>query len=441
MVASPWSSLAIVFTVFLFLVTPSLFLYVHGNSSYSVPYFQGLAHAITQIPTNFAALGSDEKAIVGFCCAALFLPSVSIFIAFGLTHRLAVPRFLGRTKDYRRDSPIPLTHPLVLSRLVNGRFIADDIVVAILHLANLGILEIALIDDKGKGSKSEPKILLKNFDESILENEIDIVVYNFLLERLFSQRQEVKLSDIVEFSRQEPQDFFDWACELFYCARIQADESELFSRTLKGEQARGVFRRKIQKDGAGDFKSDPRFPERTGGGVMLAFLFVIPVTIYAILYFAQIHLPGTSVPLMSFSFYLSLIPICMLFCAFDGFRTPKGRKAFWETRGLKKWLKDFTALNDSDLDDVTVWDQYLVYAYILSVSKWDTRKIKQVGYSLIDIATDIFTEENGPNPLPFDEYGTRDYILALQWHMKRLQGEGEAKTYWRKKRVYKAERE
>lgn len=50
-------------------------------------------------------------------------------------------------------------------------------------------------------------------------------------------------------------------------------------------------------------------------------------------------------------------------------RTPEGTRRFWEWRGLRQFMKDFSSLDEAPVGHLALWEQYLVAAVALGVAE------------------------------------------------------------------------
>lgn len=73
--------------------------------------------------------------------------------------------------------------------------------------------------------------------------------------------------------------------------------------------------------------------------------------------------------LFCFSCVLVFILIFMKIWAFDKnkwVKTQKGYEIFTKIVGLKNYVKDYSMLSDSELKEIAIWDDYLIYAIIFN---------------------------------------------------------------------------
>lgn len=98
------------------------------------------------------------------------------------------------------------------------------------------------------------------------------------------------------------------------------------------------------------------FQTINGSGIASRISF-IPVIIFCICIF--------------FSFFLILYNLnCItIFLRYGYLRTKKGREVNKKLKGLKKYLKDFSNLNEKCFNDVILWEDYLIYSVIFEQNK------------------------------------------------------------------------
>lgn len=80
-----------------------------------------------------------------------------------------------------------------------------------------------------------------------------------------------------------------------------------------------------------------------------------------------------------FHLYIYLIDalfIIIYFCRIK-ILTPYGKKEYRKILGLKKFMEDYSLLEDRHLKEVEVWDEYLVYATAFGISNHVTKYIPQ----------------------------------------------------------------
>lgn len=76
------------------------------------------------------------------------------------------------------------------------------------------------------------------------------------------------------------------------------------------------------------------------------------------------------------SFVLIFILLFTKFWAFDKnkwVKTQKGYEIYTKIIGLKNYIEDYSMLSESELKEIAIWDDYLIYAIILN----NTSKLNQ----------------------------------------------------------------
>lgn len=370
--------------------------------------------------TTFSSVAENA-----FWIILALIPGISLVIGYAVSGWFAVPRIRRSSPKYEREPPLPDVHPVILSRLMNGRFLPDDVIVAILNLATRGVVHIPHRGSARSGDHSEYHdvfLELTNKGEDELDNEIDLVTFRFLKEAIFKRAQGAWLSDIVVYSRANPKEYFEWASELFYVARDQARHTGLFSSTNVRESLRRVQKLK-QTTTDEEEKKDQAYNDawkdhfyRTLWTVLVPAFGYVALNYYAIFNFWS---DNEFLTVMVFVLSLPFFIVLPLF--FDSFRTKQGRVELWAFRDFGRWFKHFTRIHESPLSDVTVWDRYYVYAYILDITDDGIEAAEEVGNTVMREAATIFIHTKGHTPISGSSGAT--HALAMRHHFKKLQGE------------------
>lgn len=74
-------------------------------------------------------------------------------------------------------------------------------------------------------------------------------------------------------------------------------------------------------------------------------------------------------------------------------KTQKGYELYTKIVGLKNYIKDYSRLSDSELQEIAIWEDYLVYAIILN----NTSKLNKEAMSYYKKICDV-REEEKPQP-------------------------------------------
>ena len=73
--------------------------------------------------------------------------------------------------------------------------------------------------------------------------------------------------------------------------------------------------------------------------------------------------------LLFFTIFVTFVLMFLRFCAFDEnkwVKTQKGYELYTKVVGLKNYIKDYSNLSESELKEIVIWEDYLIYAIILN---------------------------------------------------------------------------
>lgn len=288
--------------------------------------------------------------------------SVAVPVVLAKLNRLGGLRFLRGGPGYERDDPAPGVHPVVISRLWNGCALADDVVVALLVLADKGLValeEVSARDRKGR-KVLDVSVDVAHGTSGGLTDPVDRCLYAFLKNRAAEEKGPFLVSSLFSArgSRKRARVNRAFIREFFGIARNQARSSGLFMDDLAGA------------DDADEASRGQRI-------VLMAALLCPGLLLLGLLskdsdgYFS---LPVVRwLPFLPWAIYLAL------WVLFDMRRTPAGRRALARCRKLRRWLKDFTLLEDAGAAGVRVWGGYAVHAYALDVAERSMERMRVAG--------------------------------------------------------------
>ncbi len=270
--------------------------------------------------------------VVVLLCIALLAWGIRSFIRYGKELK---PNF---TDTYWRDVPIEGEHPAVVGRVWRfGKEEPSDFSATIMHLANAGALLInkGEYDKKGLlGTKKVSDYYITRVPqvELSLNSEIDRKAMSFLFDVIGEGQQSIWLGNIKAFGEADPQRFN---------SEMMAWQGLVTAHTNAGEYIEGY--------------SNSKTVSMT---VVAAALFCLSIFIAAIVGNLLVIIPCviTAIALFVVSRFMSR-------------RTQKGADAFARCGALKKWLTEFSALNERPTTDVKVWGEFMVYAFIFGVAK------------------------------------------------------------------------
>ena len=262
---------------------------------------------------------------------ALIVWAFVMYLRYGKEHK---PTFTG---DYWRDVPNKSMHPAVISRLCSwNRENADDFTATIMHLAHEGFIGINkgtyARQDRFGGQKIVEDYYISRGSRSMGEaHPIDKKAIEFLFDEVGQHQDSFWLSSIQLYGKKHPSRFgskmSNWQGQV-ESAVMKADYFE-----VKGDKLQGTM-----------------------ASMALGYFVVMAIISYYM---------GNFWPLL-----FGVIGGLALY-AISNFmprRSQLGVDDYAKSMALKRWLKDFTALNERPPMDVKVWGEFMVYAYIFGVA-------------------------------------------------------------------------
>lgn len=244
------------------------------------------------------------------------------------------------TEEYWRDVPEKGVHPAVIGRLCRfDEESSKDFTATIMHLANEG----ALLINKGSyasGKKTVEDYYLTRVEGYVPQTEIDRKALSFLFDTVAQSQSSLWLGSIKQYAKDNPETFTDEMKDwqgLVTAKTIEANYFEAYSKSKKF-QTYGV-----------------------AAVVIIACLILAYVTEN---FFTLI--PG----------FIGVIVVCII-ARFMDRRTQKGADTYARCKALKKWLTEFSSLNERPALDVKVWGEFMVYAYIFGVAKEAIKELRR----------------------------------------------------------------
>lgn len=256
--------------------------------------------------------------------------------------------------DYWRDEPEKGVHPAVIARLWKwNKEDADQISATIMHLANEGAFQVSrsTYEQKGgllRGSRTVQDYCLTLNPNYVPTTSIDRATIDLLFNKAGSGGQQMWLHELKDYATSTPT-----GCR----ATIEHWHEKLTDM--------------VQDQGYFDDDSS------AAQGTMRAAAFIV----------AACAIVGTW-------FTESLLPVALLVPAlvlgilgrFVSRRTQKGADVYERCRALRRWLTEFTAINERPASDVKVWGLFMVYAYIFGVADKAIAELRKV-------APDFFAQQ------------------------------------------------
>lgn len=254
--------------------------------------------------------------------------------------------------DYWRDDPDKGVHPAVIMRLCNwNKKDSDQLTVTLMHLANEGAFSINKSSQTVEGffgSKTQDSYYLVRNPNYTPTNALDQATLTLIFETVGKGNSTVWLNDIKAYAETSPtaceKTFENWHSKL----DSLVSDQEYFE--LAGENTKSAIY-----------------------GVAIAL--------------AGIAFGGLSLGL--WPLLVLIIPaVVLLFIGhFAPRRSQKGADTYERCQALKRWLTDFSSLNERPAADVKVWGHFMVYALAFGVAAKALAELRKV-------APEIFAAES-----------------------------------------------
>lgn len=259
---------------------------------------------------------------------------IVLFFRFGREHK---PQFDG---EYWRDVPEKGVNPAVIARLTRwNKPDANDLTAVLMHLSNLRVVSISrettIEERRILGDKEHAVYHLKlnpGWRDNSRLDAIDEQAIDLVFKTIGAHKESVTLDDIEEYAEERAQSYID--------------SMKLWQGTIDA----AVKQR--------------NFFEKAGEHCKRAFR-AIALTMLVLGFFA-------SMGFENFMPLIGLVPgaIALIFLSF--FMPRRSHEAVEvqaRCMALKRWFKDFTALDEAVPADAKVWGELLVYAYIFGVAE------------------------------------------------------------------------
>ncbi len=274
----------------------------------------------------------------------LIIMCIVLFLRHGKEYK---PQF---NDEYWRDVPQKGIHPAVIGRLLRwDEEDANDLTATLMHMSAAGQISIdrttTVRDRKILPDKVEDDyVLTLLIDERPADmSDIDRRALDLIFDKVARGKNTVTLDRIRTFAKTK-------SYAKSYVTGIERWQQAVSKETMaadffeaKGESLKGIFR---------------------GVAVLLAIVAVVVSSL-----------------LVNFAPLLGIAPGVAALAAFSTVMPRRSREAVEihaRCQALKRWFKDFTALDEAIPTDAKVWGELLVYAYLLGVSKQVVEDLNKV---------------------------------------------------------------
>ena len=280
---------------------------------------------------NYERIAS--RAYVGFWIVlsiGLIIWALVMFFRWGKELK---PRF---TDTYWRDVPDKELPPAVIGRVMDfNAEKSSQFTATLMNLSAKGVVRI----DKGSYANRRGK-MVEDYYLTLLPETLDLVEIDDLERKAIN----IIFGDIAKGENQ----LWLKSIELY-----GKDHPEKFAKKM--EQWQGKLTSEVNKAQLFETKSD----SLQGGMLVIAIgYFVIGAAMW--MFFDNliqlVPIIPTSLILLGISHFMSR-------------RTTRGAEVAAKSNALKKWLKEFTRLDERPPTDVKVWGQFMVYAYLFGVAE------------------------------------------------------------------------
>ena len=273
---------------------------------------------------------------------ALIVWAFIMFLRYGKEHKATF------TDDYWRDVPHKGVHPAVIARLYRwNRSSNDDFTATIMHLAHEGYISInrgtyARPSSFGRQEQVADYYITRSSTKTLEGADvIDRKAIEFLFDTVGRHQNSIWLGSISQYGKSHARTF----------------DSKM--RSWQGQVSAAVGKMSY-------FEAK---------GSMLQSTMAMMGIGYAVAMFIAAFLMVNFWPVL-----FGVIGGVALF-AISNFmprRSQEGLDDYERSRALKRWLKDFSALNERVPLDVKVWGELMVYAYIFGVADEVIRQLRNV---------------------------------------------------------------
>lgn len=295
-----------------------------------------------------------------------FIINIFFIIFFGrkiikYSHKLKSLVKLEPTQklDYFRELPNENTTPGEAAKIINMKMMGftpynfgNIFSATILDLALKGYLEIE--ESKNKKGKEEVNIKIKTKEsESLKPEQLDVL--NFI-KKASSGKELITLKDLQN-----------------YIKNHSTSTQLLLSGTYSNIEKQLVKENKIDESAKKEYKKYKNYQTYYT-------LFVIFVLCFTLFIFA--------IPII-----LSIINaiMCYRICNKLNVLTQIGVDEKEEWNGLKKYMEDFSLLNEREVPDLIIWEKYLVYATAFGIADKVIKQLKMVYPNFDELTSGITT--------------------------------------------------
>lgn len=314
-------------------------------------------------PARRARMISDGAGALG----GLSIVGVIVaFVRYGKEYR---PEF---KEKYWRDVPDPDVHPATTARIWSWGKKKNDVQITLMHLAHIGAIRLVELYDETRKKSELAIVKVADADESTW-TRTDELVMSFLFTTVGEGLWKRKSKHSTKSDKASLKKVAKHKRRRVMIAQIDNPPTQLsdvvffsdFERRAK--QAPTKFKEAIE-DIRGHIDNEVKefgAFERRGSQLQ-----IICWTLAAILAIGAIVMLFVSSPIA-----LAVSGLCAVaaivtggFAIFMRRRSPRANEIAAKSEALKRWLEDFSLLNEHPMQDVKVWGELMVYAAAFGVA-------------------------------------------------------------------------
>lgn len=244
--------------------------------------------------------------------------------------------------QYYRDI-IEEYSPAMLSLILDGLEFDKDLGASVIYLINKGYIQL----------QDENKIIRTNKDYSKLPEDLKIICDSDINHLLSCTRLQTKTNKEKVQARESGKTRIKW---------LKTIENQAIEKGLVTEKE-----------------------DKSWKTILILFVLGIVEALFAM-----------SVEAYGLLFFSGIVIFLLMFLKFWAFdenkfvKTQKGYELYTKIVGLKNYIKDYSNLSESKLKEITIWEEYLIYAIILN----DTSKLNKEAKDFYKKVCDIREGEN-----------------------------------------------
>ncbi len=280
---------------------------------------------------------------VGGLCLVSIAVAVVLYFRFGREYK---PQF---SDEYWRDVPEPGMQPAVVSRLMHwGSTDTKDLIATIMSLSQKGVLRIDAVqhpDERGRMIDDYQITLLPAARE--VTDPVEKATLDFLFKEVPGRSDVRWMDEITHFGESSPRS---------YIAAVNK-----WQKALTAE---------VKREGFFEHRGNVLMGAVSTYAVLLGFVGML-ITIATENFWPVVF---------TFATAFVLVPLSMTMRR----RSRRANEIMARCNALKKWLQDFSRIDERPPTDVKVWGQLMVYAYLMGVAKQAIQELRRVMPQVFD---------------------------------------------------------